>query len=86
MGAIENKTNGGIQMTDIKWYATEIEKMDMTVCLDDAVQFQNTLERYLNNIDPDNEHTIAEAVERMSVVRAKQLYERLLQYSYDEDL
>jgi flagellin-specific chaperone FliS len=71
-----------LTLTDIGEY---IEQLDINVCEEDMEQFQEVLDKYFKQINPDNELTILECVEKMPERMARKLLDELMQFSYKDE-
>ncbi|MGG1916069.1 hypothetical protein ABFY54_29130 [Priestia megaterium] len=70
--------------TNLKWYADQIEEMDLNVCDEDYSKFQETLNKALKEYDPENELCISETLMNMPIDKVKDLFNDLLEFNFGE--
>ncbi|MED4261950.1 hypothetical protein [Priestia aryabhattai] len=71
---------------NLKWYAEQIEEMDLNVCSEDSSKFQEILNKALKEYDPENEFCISENILNMPIDKVKNLFNDLLEFNFGDEL
>ena len=70
------------RFSNVKELGQEIEHMDTYVEEKDRKKFNKIMEKYLSKVDPKNDMSILDAVQKLGMKKAKTMYDEMLDLHY----